>query len=73
MFPKMMEMRIRKNFVEIIFRDYLLKEFITKIILFLDDFNEKKIFNYCHQNVCLLYIYKLYTFSYMIIMSYYTV
>lgn len=59
MFPKMMEMRIRKNFVEIIFRDYLLKEFITKIILFLDDFNEKKIFNYCHQNVCLLYIYKL--------------
>lgn len=28
----MMKMRIRKNFI---FRDYLLKEFITKIILFL--------------------------------------
>lgn len=31
----MMEIRIRKKFIKIIFRDYLLKEFITKIVLFL--------------------------------------
>lgn len=35
MFPKMMEIRIRKEFIEIIFKDYLLKEFIIKIVLFL--------------------------------------
>lgn len=31
----MMEIRIRKEFIEIIFKDYLLKEFIIKIVLFL--------------------------------------